>query len=82
MWRYEYAHLTIRRPTADICDDCYLFYNRVKYKSEAVVLPIIMLKSDDDDSVVQQEDDGFIIQTTLTEEDSMELMIEKAALHI
>jgi hypothetical protein len=41
-----------------------------------------MLESDDDDSVVQQEDDGFVVQTTLMEEDSMELMIEKAALHI
>jgi hypothetical protein len=39
-----------------------------------------MLESDNDINKIDNEDDVFVVQTTLTEEDLMESMIQKAVL--
>jgi hypothetical protein len=32
-WQEHYSNIIVQRPTADICDDCYVFYNKVKYNT-------------------------------------------------
>jgi hypothetical protein len=92
-WRREYAHISIRRPTADICDDCYLFYNQVKYRKRAPTSPFIPVDSTDDednsdsDDESKEQDNGIVTldwksEATIQEGDSLETMIEKASKHV
>ena len=32
-WKQHYPEMVIRKPTKDICDECYSFYNCQKYKA-------------------------------------------------
>jgi hypothetical protein len=47
-WKNKYGNILIRCPTADICNDCYLFYNQVKFKSTKTLSPFIAVDSTDD----------------------------------
>jgi hypothetical protein len=90
VWRRDFSHIVIRRPTADICDECYLFYNQVKYKSTAVLSPFLDVDSTDEEGNDDDEESDAVInpkmdwktQTTIQEGDSMETMIKKAAEHV
>jgi hypothetical protein len=50
VWKRDFCHITIRCPTADICDDCYLFYNQVKFKTRAIVSPFVDVDSTDEEA--------------------------------
>jgi hypothetical protein len=54
-WKNKYGNILIRRPTADICDDCYLFYNQVKFKSTKTLSPFIAVDSTDDESSIDND---------------------------
>jgi hypothetical protein len=56
IWKREFSHIIIRRPTADICDDCYVvFYNQVKYRKSKPESSFIPLNSTDEEDT---DDDG------------------------
>jgi hypothetical protein len=93
-WTRYNSHIIIRRPTADICDDCYVFYNQVKYRSDAVLSPFVDVDStdedsdDSDDEDDDEDDDGaplklnWTTETTIQEDDDFESMIDKAYKHV
>jgi hypothetical protein len=95
-WRKEFGYISIRRPTKDICDDCYLFYNQVKFRKRAPESPFIPVDSTDEDN---EDDDLSNIsdrntkedavvklewksEATIQEADSLETMIDKASVHV
>jgi hypothetical protein len=96
IWKGEFNHIVVRRPTADICDECYLFYNQVKFRSNTTTSPFVDVDSTDDES--ENDEQGgdeakelaasgalkldWKSQTTIAESDSMETMIEKAGRHV
>jgi hypothetical protein len=93
-WKRHYCYIVIRRPTADICDDCYVFYNQVKFKTDkAPKSPFVEIDSTDDEEGDNEEDDDDVdsnvvvkldwkSETTIQEGDDLETMIEKANNHV
>jgi hypothetical protein len=93
IWKQEYSYIVVRRPTADICDDCYLFYNQVKFRSR-IQSPFIDVDSTDDEDDEEEEDNednevsrnaiklDWKTQTTIQEADDMETMVLKASNHV
>jgi hypothetical protein len=93
-WKKYNAHIIIRRATHDICDDCYVFYNQVKYKGNTIASPFVDVDSTDDDSNNNDDsndeeiDDAAPIklawqsETTIHEGDTFKLMISAAYMHV
>jgi hypothetical protein len=95
-WKKYYPHISIRRPTADICNDCYIFYNQVKFKSSGPTSPFIPVDSTDEECSDSSDSDSdnesnqqssvpqlnWKTETTIQEGDSLESMIEKAYKHV
>ena len=52
-WTKYFSHLIIRRPNADICPDCYIATNIIKFGARGGN------EDDDDDSNEDDDDDAF-----------------------
>jgi hypothetical protein len=68
-WKEHYPNIIVRRPTADICDDCYVFYNRVKYSKRSQQSPIgagtnsnILDDGDDDEDEEEEEEEASMTE--------------------
>ena len=73
-WKQHYPKVVIRRPTADICDECFIFANRHKYRAKVV----------DSDGDGSDDDDDNLNKNTENNEDleTQEDIVLKAAKHV
>jgi hypothetical protein len=95
IWKREYSYISVRRPTADICDDCYVFYNQVKYKRVPRLSTFVPVDSTDNEDCSSSDDCSdkkeqgapdltldWKTESTIHEDDSFESMVEKAGRHV